>query len=307
MRITLIASNDQNLLTLENQETEINQISQTISSGQKMSSPSDDPYSWAQAMNVQQGVREYNSVLGNVSYANGFEQATSSALSQLSDLLSQAKDVAISAASSTSSSSSYTSEVSSILQQALNLANTQYDGEYIFAGTATDTAPYSIDSNGNVTGGGTGSIEVRTGVSNGTDSNLTQINVPGDDVFTFTSGGSTKNVLSQLYQLQQALNNGDSSAISGAITTMGDAFENVNNQITINGDRMSALSTQQSALTTLQTDTKNELSGLQDTDLAAATTKLDQMQTSFEAALKVTSMLDNLNLAAYLAGDVSSV
>lgn len=64
---------------------------------------------------------------------------------------------------------------------------------------------------------------------------------------------------------------------------------------------LSELTNQQSAINVIQTNEKTTLSGLQDTDMAQATTELTRVQTAFQAALQVTGMLDNLNLSSYLA------
>src|SRR5271157_1903883 len=106
MRITLGMQTNQNLLTINDQQEQINQLSQQISSGVKLSSPSDDPYDWAQAMNINQGLQEYNSILSGINFATGWGNATGSALSQLSNLVSQAQQVAISAGSATGTSQS---------------------------------------------------------------------------------------------------------------------------------------------------------------------------------------------------------
>ena len=98
MRITLSMQINATLLTLNDQQEQITQLSQQISSGLKLTSASDDPYAWAQAMNIKQSLREYNSFLSGINFATGWGQATESALNQLSDLVSQAKQVAISAA-----------------------------------------------------------------------------------------------------------------------------------------------------------------------------------------------------------------
>ena len=169
MRITMNMQKNETLLTLNDQQEQINQLSQEISSGVKLTSPSDDPSAWSQAMNVQQSLREYNSFLGGINFATGWDQATESALSQLSDLVSQAKQIAISASSanSTSQNAALASQLDGILQQAVTLANSQYGDQYIFGGTSTTTAPFSIDdSTGTVNySGDSNSIKVKTSSS----------------------------------------------------------------------------------------------------------------------------------------------
>ncbi|HYA41887.1 MAG TPA: hypothetical protein VEF34_11320 [Syntrophobacteraceae bacterium] len=306
MRITLTMENSQTQLDLNNDQEQISQLSQTIASGVKFSSPSDDPYAWGQCMNVQQGVQEYKSIQSNLTFATGWEQTTSSALTQLSDLISQAKQVAISATSATGTaeSAAYASEVNTIVQQVLNLANTQYGDQYIFAGSVTSKSPFSIDSSTGVVtyDGDPNSISVRTDIADGSSYNTSSINVTGSDLFTYTSGGNTLNVLNQIWQLQQALENGDSTAVTNSITTLSDAFDHINDESAIVGANLSELNTQKSAISVFQTNDQSILSNLQDTNMAQATTQLQQMQTAYQAALDVTNILDNVNLASYLTG-----
>jgi len=305
MRITLGMQTNQNLLNINNQQEQINQLSQQISSGVTMSSPSDNPYDWSQAMNLNQGLQEYNSILSGISFGTGWCQATGSALSQLSNLVSQAQQIAVSASSATGTtqSAAQASEVNGILQQAVSLANSQYGDQYIFSGTSTSTAPVSInDTTGDVSIiDDQNPIEVKTGTCDSSGGGSTAVNLTGNDVFTFSSGGSTLNVLQQIWSLGQAIQSGNSATISSCVNTLNDAYNNITNQSAINGTTLSDLTTQQSAINVMQTNEQGALSNLQDTDVATATTKLSQAQTAFQAALQVTGMLDNLNLTSYLA------
>ncbi len=306
MRITLGMQTNETLLNLNDQQDQINTLSQEISSGKQLLSPSDNPDSWSQIMSTNQTIREYNSFLSNVNFATGWGQTTESALNELSGLLSQAKQVAISAGSSTGTAESgaLATQVNGILQQALSIANTQYDNQYIFAGTATDTAPYSINSStGAVTyNGNTGPIEVKTNMSSAADPGMTTVNLNGEAVFGGSTSSGGSNVLNDIWSLEQAITSGNSSGISNSITTLGNDFNQINNQLTTVGSQLSTLTSQQSALNTMVTNEKGVLSNLQDTDIASATVKLSQAQTAFQAALQVTSLLDNLNLSSILSG-----
>ena len=120
-------------------------------------------------MNINQGLKEYNSILSGINFATGWGRATESALSQLSDLVSQAQQIAISATSAmeTNQTAALAGEVNGILQQAVTLANSQYGNQYIFGGTSTGSAPFSIDdSTGAITySGNSDYIQVKTSTS----------------------------------------------------------------------------------------------------------------------------------------------
>ncbi len=304
MRITLSMHTSGVLLDINNQQENITQLSQQIASGEVLSSPSDNPYAWSQTMNINQGLQEYKSILSGISYGSGFGQATGSALNQLSDLVSQAQQVAVSAQSETGSQESATlsSQVNGILQQAVSLANSQYGQQYIFGGTNTTTAPYSIDnSTGVVTYTGNSSyIQVKTSTANASSS-TTAVNLTGDDVFTYTSGGNTCNVLQEIWNLGQDIQNNSSTGISSDLTSLNDAYNHVNNESAVNGATLNDLTSQQSAINVMQTNDQSTRSNLDDVDVASATTKLAQAQTAYQAALQVAGILDNLDLASLLA------
>ncbi len=307
MRITFGMQTSETLINLNNQQETITDLSQEISSGKQLLSPSDNPDSWAQAMNASQTIREYNSFISNVNFATGWGQQTESALNTLTGLLSQAKQVGIEAnsVSGAYSNSALAQQMGSILSQALTVANSQYEGQYIFAGGKTDVEPYSM-TGGTVTyNGDAGSVQVKTSLnpSGATGGGLTTVNINSQDVFG--TPGTSNDVLNQIYQLQQAISSGNSTSISAATAAVGSAFDQVNAQLSKMGSMVSALSTQSTALSTMVTNEKGVLSTLQDTDMASAATKLSQAQTAYQAALQVTSLLDNLNLSSILSGGAS--
>ena len=308
MRITLNMQTSGVLLNINNQQEKITQLSQQIASGVKLSSPSDDPYAWSQTMNINQGLQEYKSILSGINYATGFGQATESALNQLSDLVSQAQQVAISAPERTGTQESATlaSQVNGILQQAVSLANSQYGDQYIFGGTNTTTAPYSIDnSTGVVTYTGNSRLHTGEDQHSNASSSTTAVNLTGDDVFTYTSGGNTCNVLQEIWNLGQDIQNNNSTGISSDLTSLNDAYNHINNESAVNGATLDELTSQQSAINVMQTNEQSTRSNLDDVDVASATTKLAQAQTAYQAALQVAGILDNLNLASLLASSTA--
>ncbi len=316
MRVTLGMSTDETLQNLNNQQEQIDTLSQEISSGVSLIAPSDNPESWSQAMNTTQNIREYNSFVSNINFGTGWGQATESALNQLSSLVTQAKSVAESAGSAEGSAESTTlaSQVGGILSQALNIANTQYNGQYIFSGTATDTQAYTMDtSTGAVTYNGNLDyikIKTATGISSAitpptsseAGGGMTSVNLTGQDVLGGSTSGGGSNVLNDIWNLQQALANNNSSGVNTAITALGNDFNQINTQLGSIGTTLSGLTSQQTALSTVITNEQGVLSNYQDTDVASATVSMSKAQAVYQAALEVTSTLDNMNLPSILSG-----
>jgi flagellar hook-associated protein 3 FlgL len=300
MRISFAMQSDATIQSLDGQQEQINTLSNSISSGQKLASPTDDPSSWSQSMNVKQGLREYDSILSNIDYATAWGNSTDSALNQLSNLVSQAQQTAISAASATSADgkTELASTVDGIIKQAVNVLNAQSGSTYVFGGSVNTSEPFTFDASGNVVyNGDTNAVTVKTQRS---ASGGTPINLSGSAITDYQSGGVATNLFTELSGLKTAITNGDAGAITKGIGTLQDAFDNISSQSSIAGERLSTLSDQKAAINTVITNEKSKLSDLQDTDMAAAVVKLQQQQTAYQAAAQVTSMVSKLNLANYL-------
>ncbi|MFZ2445584.1 MAG: flagellin [Syntrophobacteraceae bacterium] len=302
MRISFAVEKEKTLLWINQRKEEISRLTNAVSSGKKLTAPSDAPAFWAQAMGLKQGLREYDSVLGNIDFAVGWNQATDAALNNVSDLISHASQIAISATSATGSDqrAALASELDAIIEEMLKDANSQYGDQYVFAGTDNGSAPFSIDdSTGVVTyAGDEGAVAVRT--DRGADSAQT-VNLTGAQAFSYSSGGSTLNVIHEVWELKQAVSSADSTAINAKLGTLDDAFNAISQQSAIVGSRLSGLDNRKSAISLIKTNTEGRLSDIEDTDLAEGLTRLQQQTTAFEAALQVTALVDDLNLANLLS------
>jgi flagellin-like hook-associated protein FlgL len=69
---------------------------------------------------------------------------------------------------------------------------------------------------------------------------------------------------------------------------------------TLVGTRIEKLEHHEATLSSLKLQEAGRLSELEDSDLAEVLSRLQQQRTAFEAALKVTSTMNDLNLAKYL-------
>ena len=211
---------------------------QQVSSGQKLNSLSDDPAEAASLVDLRMQSSSDTQYLQNISSLTGSLNVADSALSSVVEALTTAQSVGVEGANGTLNSSNrqaLAQQIQGIQQEILGLANTTYNGEYIFSGTATTTQPYEQDStsssgvtyNGN---NNSNSVEISEGVAMPTT-------LPGSQVF---SNGTT-NVFQSLQDLYNALNtDGD---ISGATAEVQNALTYVSTQQTFYGNSVDRLNT----------------------------------------------------------------
>jgi len=293
--------------TYQRLSSEISQKSEDISSltvmagtGSRLLKAADDPLAWSQAVNLRQTIRQIETYQKNLDFAVSWNQTTESALSQTSDLVVRARNLAMQAANGTSTGEALTEELNQIVQQAVSLANTQYQDRYVFSGRLFDTAPYTMttdpDSGEVLTistyAGDTERLEVRVGNGEFQTVNLDGVEVFGED-------GDT-NLLQQLLSLKDAVRDGDYEAIQEGLGVLDTSYKNLEVQISIAGTRQAAFDDKNEIFDSIKLQEQSQLSDAVDADMSEVITQLTQKQTLFQAVLAVTSMVSDLHLTNYL-------
>jgi flagellar hook-associated protein 3 FlgL len=172
-----INETQQQLLTLQNE----------LSTGKQVNQPSDNPSAAAAILQLQQQLAARTGWSNNVTAATSQLGEVDTTINSLTQLLQQAQTIASQDASSTTPASQRTADaavVDTLYTQAMALANTQFNGSYLFGGDEGSTAPY-VQATGGVQYVASGQT-----LSNQFDDN-TQINfqVSGDSVFGGFSSG----------------------------------------------------------------------------------------------------------------------
>jgi len=177
-------------------------------------------------------------------------------------------------------------QVQGLQQQMLALANTTYEGTYVFSGTNVTTQPFASDAtsasgvqysgNSNTT-----SVQISQGQS-------MQTNVGGDQVFLNANG----NVFQALNDLQNALTTGN--GIAAANTEVQQAFSQLTTQQVFYGNALSQIQTTQSFLSQEQTNLSTQQSNLGEANEAQVISEASQDQTDEQAALQATAQVLSL-------------
>lgn len=251
-----------------------------LSSGKQILKPSDDPFGTARALSYRAELAQNTQYQTNINNATSWQNATDSALGDISNLEQRARDLVVQGATDSTGDTgrqSIAAEIDQIIEGIKSTANTQYAGRYIFSGTATTTAPYT--SNGADTyNGDTSSILSEIGPSVQVPINVNGQSVIGDD----QSG-----LLATLRQVSTDLKTGNTANLQTtdlqALDTEGDNITNVRASV---GATTNRLSTALSRLQQLAQSTTQLLSNTEDADMAQTMVDLSQQQAVYQAALK---------------------
>jgi flagellar hook-associated protein 3 FlgL len=228
-------------------------------------------------------------------------------LTGLADLAARLKK-AVSDAVSNNDGKTLMSQVESIFDQASAILNSKdANGEYIYAGGKTDTAPVTVNS--------LSALQALPSVANAFSNGDLKKSVQVGDGITVSYGVTASDVGTDLMQMLKDIANYDvgssfsgsanltgpqATFLSGAIATTANVADGLNGAAAANGyiaNRLEDAQTQQTSMTTLY---KGFVSNIQDTNMANAATQLSLNQTQLQAALQVTAGLHQLSLLNFL-------
>ena len=299
MRITEGIIAGRNLADLQRANSAVAKASQQVSTGNKILRPSDDPQGVQKALNLRGDLAATNQYLDTANAAQGWAQATDDALADINDVLQRAREAVVQGGNGTMSQkdrNDIAAQIDQLIGQAKASGNATYDGQFIFAGQMTDTAPYDPDG-GDAYSGDTGGI-VRTigpGVSvrlngsagsvlgDGTDGKALQVL---RDIAAHLRGGTAADT--------NALRTTDLKAIDASMADVSTARAEA-------GALSNRLTTAANRLTDLQASTEKVRSGVEYVDLAEAISQLSSQQAVYQAALQATgSSLSQRTLMDFL-------
>jgi len=310
-----------------------NKYSQELSSGYAVVEPGDSKFSSTIAQYRQMMARiqghetRINAVSGLLSFQDNI-------MSQVSDLLVRAKELATQAANETVGAevrAQMAEEIFAIRDHLINLANSRYQGKYIYGGLDDDDPPYDIVGNFAVPADGKETEVYRyddTAADPGAaltrnvavaDDVTVTVNTPGNQIFdnsiialeklgralkgystSLDSGTKLPDGTERAYNLPGEMSL-QTQAIQECITALESARQNdiMPERVSL-GARLRRLDTASSLLKLTKDDAESVLNSLQNADYATAATNLSQAQVALQASYTVSQRVLNMNILDYL-------
>ena len=276
-------------------QQQINTDEQEIASGQSVNVPSNNPAAAAELVQNAGQTSQSDQFQRSIGSVQGEIQSADSTLNSVITALQQAISLGVEGANGTVNASdraAIVTQVQGIQSQLLSLANLTYQGNYVFAGTVTQTTPYVLDPNS--TSGVTyqGNSGVNT-VTLGNQFSL-QTNVPGSQLFS--SAGN--DVFQSIQDLITSLQSG--TGIGTAVTELGNASDYIDEQAGFYGNALNQLNAQQTYLSSESTQLAQEQNTLGGADLTSVITNLTSSQVSLQATLQAIGQTSQIDLFDYL-------
>jgi flagellar hook-associated protein 3 FlgL len=160
-RSTNLLAQTRLLQQLNGDQLDLQKLQNQISSGRRISLPSDDPAASQKAQTIQRILELKDQAKINVQTAQSYLDATDTSLSSVATLLTDVRSTAAAAASDTATDATRAAaadQVEQAITQLLNTGNQNFRGRYLFAGSRS-AAPFTQTADGVVYTGNEGSLD----------------------------------------------------------------------------------------------------------------------------------------------------
>lgn len=290
MRVTQIQSDRTFLTNLDRLNSKLEVVNQQVASGKKLLSLKDSPSGSAELVGLGAQLADIDQYRANADSGNLYLGVTDSALGSVHTLVQTIftkGSAATSGVLTPSERAGLASEIRSLRDEVLSLANSETQGRYIFAGSASNDPAFTIAGD-TVTYQGD---QVVNDISVGDGVTVPQ-GFAGDAVFSPVFDGIT--------QLLTAVDAGDAAGMESALSQFSAMLSGLNTfrvQVGVSQNTILDLKNQQDAA---KTSITSRQSSLQDANMAQVVTQLQQIQTALQAALTARSITQQKNLFDYL-------
>ncbi len=338
MRVTSNSFPERLLGHLQRTTKDMNMLNEQVSTGQRISKVSDDSASANRILDMQEEKGRITQFSKNAARAQNINNTTISQLQnfiQISDRVGELATLA-DGLNGADGLTAYAEEVDELLQHAMQSANAEFNGEYIFGGVDTGTAPFEVDKMKDADG----NLYVKdldTGVITKTDADGNVVPPPtdghvfpddgkiagvvyrgadkGSEFHLSETGkihaqtdGTTNRQFADFINNMIALRDGlESGAPSNDPSKMMDVRKNLGDS---EDKLIFALSRQGSVQMRIEfdlnlnkqrfTDLEENISSEADVDIAQTIVRLTQVQNAYQASLKSAGQVLNQSLLDYL-------
>jgi flagellar hook-associated protein 3 FlgL len=298
-RITPQMQSSTLIANIDNQLTAMDRTQQQLSTGLRILQPSDDPYGTTVAMQLNSQISALDSYTSNVNDGNAWTNTASAALISLQQMVERVRELTVEGGNGTMSPSDLAdaaSEIDQLTDSIKETANTQYNGMYVFSGTATGTQPYAT-GNGSSDGFSGNTAPINRAIGPGT---TLQVNADLSSVLGNGLSSGDGKLLDTLRTISQDMTSGNTSHLGADLTAIDSnisSLEVVQSNVGSTQDRLSMAATR---IQSLKTTDQTQLSNTQDVDMAQASITFSTEQAGFSAALQSGAKIIQTSLLNFL-------
>jgi flagellar hook-associated protein 3 FlgL len=269
-----------------------------VSSGKEITRPSDDPFNASRALHRRESLEATQQFKRTVDDARAWQEISEQAMSKITDSVSRVKELLVQGSSDTldqSGRDGIKAEIDQLLEGVKQEANASLGGRYVFGGTKTDVPPYQAGANDAYQGNPDPIVRaLGPGVS-------LPINVTGESILGNGQAAGDNKLLHVLRDIADHLAVGDTASLRGTDLTRLDS--NLDQLLGVragNGSLSNRLEAAGERLDQIEETTTQQLSEIQDADIAKTMIDFNSQSAAYQAALKAGANIIQPSLMDFL-------
>ncbi len=284
MRVTERMMSDNMVQYLNDNRERLARLQEQIGSNKQFLRPSDNPAAAAASLTLHSSIEINNGFLDSAHTTSDWMAATDGSIQQMGDIGLRSKNLVLDGASDSNGPDQRKvigTELDGILRQAIDIANTSHNDNYIFAGFKTTTKPFQgVDTNND------GLYDVVD--YQGDSGTIIRTLAPGQNIPVNVNGNASfSDFFNALIAARDAMNSNNTAAIQSTIGTLKTALDKVTEAGVMNGARQNEVSQLIDRTNSTQLELKSLLSQKEDINLAEAITNLSQQENVYQSVLQV--------------------
>ncbi len=268
---------------MEEAKYQLDKLGERVSSKKNFSKSSDDPSLVSSSLVLRSSINASNAYISSSEKAQSWMQETESAFSLMNDLITKANTIMLQGITDTTDAdqrvNDYAVQIGQIINQAITVANTSYQDNYIFAGTNIQTKPFALAADGSAINA---DIDT-TGGMNRTIAPGVTVKINTDGVAAFDQ------FFDALILAKHGLENNDYTEMNSALANIQSSLSTMNQFRTNNAAILKQLDTNIEHLETTQYELKGLLSIKEDANMAEAISMYNLQQTTYQTVLDVSA------------------
>ncbi|MEY9971890.1 flagellar hook-associated protein 3 FlgL [Lysinibacillus sp. RC46] len=303
MRVTQSMLSNNMLLNLNNSYGKMSKLQDQITSGTKITRPSDDPVIAVKGMGYRRDLGQVEQYTRNMNEVNNWLDTTDESLNQVGEQMKRVRELVIQAANDTNTPderAKIKAEIDQIRQQIQDVGNTKIADRYIFSGTKTGQPLFengALNTNLN-------SEDVKIEVYDGIQMN---VNTPGAELFQNIDDmmGEISDLLDPERPGGPATGEEIGNALGGvAEQSTGDDITAIHNKILEAqadvGARQNRVELMENRLAIREVSVTKQMSDNEDVDYAKAITEMITQNSIHQAALSVGAQIIQQTLVDFI-------
>jgi flagellar hook-associated protein 3 FlgL len=296
MRVTQNIITNNFISAIHKQNESLLKVQKQISSQKRINKISDDPIGMGHVLGYRSNLAVIDQYEKNITQCITRLEINETTLDFAAELVDLAKKIAEDNSGSGVSLeerqvAAY--QVRGLNDQIIQLANSKFEGNYIFSGHATNTPPFAPDGSYNGDDG-----KVRIMIAENVEVN---IDADGSKIFGANGGGD---VFGELQNLITGLENTDlaagSAQIKASIDPLFNAREQINNKRTENASIFYRLEATQDYWSYLKPKVNEALASTEEVDIIRAVLELKNLELAYETTLATAARIIQPTLMDFL-------